>query len=122
MNLAHVLQLIDNLNVFCQLHRMFANQILVSTEGNVCRNGAISIAIAPLVFMKETYVKNVSNSKNEANGCDGACKNFGTYGLSVTTFFNLINLTLYTPFQCTLPHTFTYRACPFSVHCLPNSF
>ena len=26
--------------------------------------------------------------------------------------------TLYTPFQCTLPHTFTYRACPFSVHCL----
>ena len=26
--------------------------------------------------------------------------------------------TLYTPLQCTLPHTFTYRACPFSVHCL----
>ena len=25
--------------------------------------------------------------------------------------------TLYTPFQCTLPRTFTYRACPFSVHC-----
>ena len=25
---------------------------------------------------------------------------------------------LYTPFQCTLPRTFTYRACPFSVHCL----
>ena len=26
--------------------------------------------------------------------------------------------TLYTPFQCTLPHTFTYQACPFSVHTL----
>ena len=26
--------------------------------------------------------------------------------------------TLYTPFQCTLPHTFTYWACPFGVHCL----
>ena len=26
--------------------------------------------------------------------------------------------TLYTPFQCTLPHTFTYQACPFGVHCL----
>ena len=26
--------------------------------------------------------------------------------------------TLYTPFQCTLPRTFTYQACPFSVHCL----
>ena len=26
--------------------------------------------------------------------------------------------TLYTPFLCTLPHTFTYRACPSSVHCL----
>ena len=37
-------------------------------------------------------------------------------------FLNLINLTLYTPFQCTLPHTFTYRACPFSVHCLPTHF
>ena len=24
----------------------------------------------------------------------------------------------YTPFQCTLPRTFTYQACPFSVHCL----
>ena len=27
--------------------------------------------------------------------------------------------TLYTPFQCTLPRIFTYRACPFGVHCLP---
>ena len=26
--------------------------------------------------------------------------------------------TLYTPFQCTLPRTFTYRACSFGVHCL----
>ena len=26
--------------------------------------------------------------------------------------------TLHTPLQCTLPRTFTYRACPFSVHCL----
>ena len=26
--------------------------------------------------------------------------------------------TLYTPFQCTLPRTFTYRACPCGVHCL----
>ena len=26
--------------------------------------------------------------------------------------------TLHTPLQCTLPHTFTYRVCPFSVHCL----
>ena len=24
--------------------------------------------------------------------------------------------TLYTPFQCTLPRTFTCQACPFSVH------
>ena len=24
----------------------------------------------------------------------------------------------YTPFQCTLPRTFTYQACPFSIHCL----
>ena len=27
-------------------------------------------------------------------------------------------LTLYTPFHCTLPRTFSYRACPFAVHCL----
>ena len=26
--------------------------------------------------------------------------------------------TLYTPFYCTLPCTFTYQACPFGVHCL----
>ena len=24
----------------------------------------------------------------------------------------------YTPFRCTLPRTFTYQACPFSLHCL----
>ena len=43
---------------------------------------------------------------------------FPTWGNLCTRSPRSLFLTLYTPFQCTLPHTFTYRACPFSVHCL----
>ena len=38
--------------------------------------------------------------------------------IKIFPLYNLFPPTLYTPFQCTLPRTFTYRACPFGVHCL----
>ena len=51
------------------------------------------------------------------------CHHFFSPGIKLLLFkYRVGEYTLgvqnYTPFRCTLPHTFTYRALPYSVHCL----
>ena len=78
----------------------FCKSTLVKNSEHSCQ---------PCKYIPRLHVERQSISKN----------NLVLVGyLSPLFFTRYLSPTLYTPLQCTLPRTFTYRACPFSVHCL----